>query len=80
MLIAYVQEDKEAYWYWYNDLNLDLTKERKMVRINIPRANIPRYNWKIVDRTGVTEFERRLTDQFNKNGYKEGFNKLKHLK
>lgn len=49
LLVAYVQEDKEAYWYWYNDLNLDLTKLQKMVRINIPRDNkLSQIDWDIV--------------------------------
>lgn len=49
LLVAYVQEDKEAYWYWFNDLKLDLTKERKMVRINIPRANkLSQIDWNVV--------------------------------
>ncbi|KFC18624.1 MULTISPECIES: tetratricopeptide repeat protein [Epilithonimonas] len=49
LLVAYVQEDKEAYWYWYNDLNLDLTKVQKMVRINIPRANkLSQIDWNVV--------------------------------
>ncbi|MFC4162843.1 DUF4365 domain-containing protein [Epilithonimonas zeae] len=49
LLVAYVQEDKEAYWYWYNDLNLDLTKIQKMVRINIPRANkLSQIDWNVV--------------------------------
>lgn len=49
LLVASVQEDKEAYWYWYNDLNLDLTKVQKMVRINIPRANkLSQIDWIVV--------------------------------
>ncbi|WP_409149131.1 DUF4365 domain-containing protein [Sphingobacterium sp. BS-2] len=49
LLVAYVQEDQEAYWYWYNDLDLDLTKIKKTVRINIPRSNkISQIDWNFI--------------------------------
>jgi hypothetical protein len=51
LLVAYVKEDKEAYWYCYNDLNLDLTKVQKMVRINIPRVNkLSQIDWNVVSK------------------------------
>ena len=39
LIIAYVQEDKEAYWYWYNDLKIDLTSSQKTYRIKVPKTN-----------------------------------------
>ncbi|MCT4320154.1 tetratricopeptide repeat protein [Elizabethkingia anophelis] len=49
LLVAYVQEDKEAYWCWYNDLNLNLTEAQKTVRINIPKENrLSHIDWNVV--------------------------------
>jgi tetratricopeptide (TPR) repeat protein len=39
LLVAYVQEEKEAYWCWYNELEFDLTSSQKTYTINIPKAN-----------------------------------------
>lgn len=48
-LIAYIQEEKEAYWYWYNDLNIDLTSAQKTFQIKIPRTNkLSCTNWESI--------------------------------
>jgi tetratricopeptide (TPR) repeat protein len=39
LLVVYIQEEKEAYWYWYNDLNIDLTSSQKTFQIKIPKEN-----------------------------------------
>lgn len=39
MLIVYSQADKEAYWVWYNDLHVNLTRNRKTHKIIIPKEN-----------------------------------------
>lgn len=39
LIVVYVQEDKEAYWCWYNDLGIDLTSSQKSYRIKVPRIN-----------------------------------------
>jgi len=39
LLVAYVREEKEAYWCWYNELGFDLTSSQKTYTINIPKAN-----------------------------------------
>ncbi|PKV52874.1 tetratricopeptide repeat protein [Aquimarina sp. MAR_2010_214] len=39
LLVAYIQEEKEAYWCWYNELEFDLTSSQKSYSINIPKAN-----------------------------------------
>lgn len=39
LLVAYIQEEKEAYWCWYNELEFDLTSSQKSYTINIPKAN-----------------------------------------
>lgn len=39
LLVAYVREEGEAYWVWYNDLNLDLTNKKNTITINIPKTN-----------------------------------------
>ncbi|WP_218599403.1 DUF4365 domain-containing protein [Polaribacter sp. NJDZ03] len=38
-LVAYVQEEKEAYWSWYNELEFDLTSSQKTYTVNIPKTN-----------------------------------------
>ncbi|PKB44941.1 tetratricopeptide repeat protein [Cellulophaga sp. RHA19] len=46
LLVAYVQEEKEAYWCWYNELEIDLTSSQKTYTINIPKANkLSRIDW-----------------------------------
>lgn len=46
LLIAYVQEEKEAYWCWYNELEFDLTSTQKTYSISIPKANkLSQINW-----------------------------------
>ena len=39
LLVSYVQEEKEAYWCWYNELEFDLTSSQKTYTVNIPKAN-----------------------------------------
>lgn len=39
LLVAYVREEKEAYWCWYNELEFDLTSSQKTYTISIPKAN-----------------------------------------
>lgn len=39
LLVAYIQDEKEAYWCWYNELEFDLTSSQKTYSINIPKAN-----------------------------------------
>lgn len=49
LLIAYIQEEKEAYWYWYNDLNINLTSAQKTFQIKIPRTNkLSCINWESI--------------------------------
>lgn len=52
LLIAYVQEDKEAYWHWYNDLSFDLTSKQETYRVNIPRAN----RLSVIDWDEITQY------------------------
>lgn len=39
LLVAYVKEEKEAYWCWYNDLDIDLTVQQKTFTIQVPKTN-----------------------------------------
>lgn len=39
LIVAYVREDKESYWCWYNELELDLTSTQKTYSLKIPKAN-----------------------------------------
>lgn len=39
LLVAYVREEKEAYWCWYNELEFNLTSSQKTYTISIPKAN-----------------------------------------
>ncbi len=49
LLVAYIQEEKEAYWYWYNDLDIDLASQQKTFKIKIPKTNkLSRINWSTV--------------------------------
>ncbi|MDP8202575.1 MAG: tetratricopeptide repeat protein [Candidatus Tenebribacter burtonii] len=49
MLIVYNQKDYEAYWYWYNDLNVDLTSTQKTYTFKIPKTNkLSIINWESV--------------------------------
>lgn len=46
LLVVYVQEDEEAYWYWFNDLNIDLTSTQQTFTIRIPQENkLSRTDW-----------------------------------
>jgi tetratricopeptide (TPR) repeat protein len=48
-LVIYVQDEKEAYWYWYNELKIDLTSSQKSFKINIPKTNkLSLINWEEV--------------------------------
>ena len=47
LLVAYVQEEIEAYWCWFNDLDIDLTTQQKTFRIKIPKTNkLSKIDWK----------------------------------
>lgn len=49
LLVVYVKEAKEAYWYWYNDLNIDLTSSQKTFQIKIPKENkLNSINWESI--------------------------------
>lgn len=39
LLVIFVQEEQEAYWYWTNDLNVDLATAATTVKINISKQN-----------------------------------------
>ena len=49
LLVTYIQEEKEAYWYWYNDLNINLGTQQKTFKIKIPKTNkLSRISWSTV--------------------------------
>ncbi|PKP03858.1 MAG: hypothetical protein CVU11_07030 [Bacteroidetes bacterium HGW-Bacteroidetes-6] len=49
LLVAYIQEEKEAYWYWYNDLNINLSTQQKTFKIKIPKTNkLSQISWSTV--------------------------------
>lgn len=49
LLVIYIQEEKEAYWFWYNELNVDLTSSQKTYRIKIPKTNkLSSINWDLI--------------------------------
>ncbi|GBF21897.1 MULTISPECIES: DUF4365 domain-containing protein [Arenibacter] len=39
LIIVYVKDENEAYWYWYDDLKIDLTRLQKSYRIKVPKTN-----------------------------------------
>jgi tetratricopeptide (TPR) repeat protein len=46
LLVSYVREEQEAYWYWFNDLQIDLTSNNKTLNIKIPKTNkLSQINW-----------------------------------
>lgn len=58
LLVIYVQDEKKAYWYWYNDLVIDLTSSQKTFKISIPKANLlSSINW--------TEFTKYVQNIFS---------------
>jgi len=69
LLIAYVQEDKEAYWYWYNDLSFDLSSKQETHRVNVPKANMLR----VIDWNEVIQYVQNI---FSIKNFIDG---IKHL-
>lgn len=56
LLVAYVQEEKEAYWCWYNDLDIDLTVQQKTFTIQVPKTNkLSELDW-----TRITKYVQRI--------------------
>lgn len=56
LLVAYIQEEKEAYWCWYNDLNIDLTLRQKTFAIQVPKTNkLSELDW-----TRITKYVQRI--------------------
>lgn len=61
LLIAYIQEDKEAYWCWYNELDFDLTSSQKTYTINIPKANkLSQIDWESISKYVQNVFSIKL--------------------
>lgn len=51
LLIVYIREEKEAYWCWYNELNIDLTLTQKTYSIQIPKTNkLSQIDWESVSK------------------------------
>lgn len=51
LLVAYVQDEKEAYWCWYNELEFDLTSSQKTYSINIPKINkLSQIDWSLISK------------------------------
>ena len=51
LLVAYVQAEKEAYWYWYNDLKFDLTSSQRTYTVRIPKENkISLIDWEAISK------------------------------
>jgi len=51
LLVAYVQAEKEAYWFWYNELEFDLTSSHKTFTINIPKTNkLSQIDWSSISK------------------------------
>lgn len=51
LLVVYVKVDKEAYWCWYDDLNIDLTSSQKTYTVNIPKSNrLSQIDWETISK------------------------------
>lgn len=49
LLVAYVDEDNEAYWLWFDEMDQDLTADSKTLTIHIPKNNkLSEINWEEV--------------------------------
>lgn len=71
LLVVYIQEEKEAYWYWYNDLNIDLTNEQKTFKIRISKANkLSQVDWNV-----ITKY---VQDIFSIKTFVEGIKSLEY--
>ncbi len=39
LITCYVDEEKETYWTWFSEQIIDLTSEKKKLRVKVPRSN-----------------------------------------
>lgn len=39
LLVNYIRQEKEAYWFWYNNLDISYVNNTKTVKVNIPKTN-----------------------------------------
>src|SRR5690606_11221016 len=82
MLVAYVIDEKEAFWMWFEDNTVDLTLENKIYSISIPRTNkLSELNWVNVSKYIDKIFSKRhllydtpLINNQNKEAWKAFFN------
>src|SRR5690606_26294009 len=60
MLIAYVVNENEAFWMWFKEDSVDLTKENKTFSISIPRRNkLSELNWDYISKYIQEIFSKR---------------------
>ena len=51
LLVAYVSEENEAFWLWFDEIDSDLTTDSKTLTIHIPKKNrLSEINWEQVIR------------------------------
>lgn len=74
ILIAYVDNEKEAYWMWFEDNKVDLTLKNKTYTINIPKLNkLSTFNWNECIKYVENIFKKRyllhsIPNVINRNG------------
>lgn len=73
LLVAYIKEEKEGYWYWYNDLNIDLTDQQNTFKVKVPKSNkLSQINWGTIAKYVQDIFSiKTLVDGIKSLEYKE---------
>ncbi len=78
MLIAYVVDEKEAFWMWFKDETVDLTLNNQQFTISIPKSNkLSNVDWSQIAEHVANIFSRRhwlykepIINQENENAWK----------
>jgi tetratricopeptide (TPR) repeat protein len=60
LLVCYLVKENEAYWEWFTDNLIDLTKNQKSCSIKISKANrVSNLNWNLVENNVAKIFNRK---------------------
>ena len=81
MIIVFIVDEKEAFWIWFGNNIVDLTKKNESFTISIPRHNkLSEVNWDLISRYVGSIFSKRYLlyddpklDPQNENGWNAFF-------
>lgn len=60
MIVVYLEDEKEAYWIWFENNTVDLTHDYKTFTIKLPRANrLSQISWKEISEELKIIFSRK---------------------